>query len=35
MDYIDDYKIKPFSEILPKAGAHVKKHDGETKWMYF
>ena len=31
----DDYKIKPFSIVLPKTSAYVKSYDGETKWMYF
>ena len=33
--YIDDYKIKPFSIILPRTSVHVKRYDGETKWMNF
>ena len=34
--YTDDgYKIKPFSEILPKISAHTKSYDSETRWMYF
>ena len=31
----DDYKIKPFSIVLPKTSAYVKSYDGKTKWMYF
>ena len=31
----DDFKIKPFIVILPKASAYVKRYDVETKWMYF
>ena len=31
----DDYKIKPFSTVLPKTSAYVKSYDGKTKWMYF
>lgn len=35
-DYINDYKIKRFSTILPKTSANVKSYDGgATKWMYF
>ena len=30
----DDYNIKSFSGILPKASSYVKCYDGETKWMY-
>ena len=30
-----DYKIKPFSIVLPKTRAYVKSYNGETKWMYF
>ena len=33
--YVDDYKIKPFSIILPRTSVHVKRYDGETKWMNF
>ena len=30
--YIDDnYKIKPFSVILPKTSLYIKSYDGETK----
>ena len=31
----DDFKIKPFTVILPKASAYVKRYNVETKWMYF
>ena len=31
----DDFKIKPFTVILQKASAYVKRYDVETKWMYF
>ena len=33
--YMNDYKIKPFSRILPKMRACVKRYDRETKWVYF
>ena len=33
--YINDYKIKLFSIILPKTSAYVKTFDGETKSIYF
>ena len=32
---VDDYKVKPFSIVLPKISAYVKSYDDETKWMYF
>ena len=32
---MDDYKIKPFSTILPKTPAYVKSSVDEAKWMYF
>ena len=31
----DDYKVKPFSIILPKTTAHVKIYDVETRSMCF
>ena len=31
----DDYKIRPFTMIIPKTNAYVKNQDGESKWMYF
>ena len=31
----DDYKIKPFSIILPKKSAHVKIYGDEPKWIHF
>ena len=31
----DDFKIKPFTVILPKASAYVKRYNDETKLMYF
>ena len=31
----DDYKIRPFTMILPKTSAYVKNQNGESKWMYF
>ena len=33
--YLDDFKMKPFSIILPKTSVYVKSYDGETKWIYF
>ena len=35
IDYINDYKIKPFITILPKLSACVKSYDDRTKWMHF
>ena len=36
IDYVDEYKIKSFTIILPKTTAFVKSYDGgATKWMYF
>ena len=31
----DDYKIKPFSIILPKKSAYVKIYGDEPKWIHF
>ena len=31
----NDNKVKPLDIMLPKTGAYVKRHDGQTKWMYF
>ena len=31
----DDYKIKPFSILLPKMSAYVRRYNSETKWMQF
>ena len=33
--YMNDYKIKPFSIILPKMRACVNRYDRETKWVNF
>ena len=33
--YLDYYKIKSFSIILPKTSAYAKSYDGGIKWMYF
>ena len=30
----DDYKIKPFSKILPKMSPYIERYDGQIKWMY-
>ena len=30
-----DRKIKPLHIMLPKTTAYVKRHDEQTKWMYF
>ena len=36
LGYIDaDYKIKPFSIILPNTSAYIKSYDTKTKWMSF
>lgn len=35
IDYINDYKIKPFITILPKLSACVESYDDKTKWMHF
>ena len=29
-----DYKVYPFSIILPKTRAYVKGYDGESKYVY-
>ena len=31
----DNDKVKSLHIILPKTTAHVKRYDGQTKWMYF
>ena len=33
--YIDDYKSKPFTIILPKTSVFAKSYDGGNKYMYF
>ena len=33
--YLDnDDIVKPLNIMFPKASAHVKKQDGQTKWIY-
>ena len=32
---MDDYRIKPFTIIIPKMSTYVKSYDGETKSIYF
>ena len=32
---MDDYRIKPFTKIIPKMSTYVKSYDGETKSIYF
>ena len=31
----NDHKVEPLHVMLPKTRAHVKRYDGQTKWMYF
>ena len=31
----NDHKVEPLHVMLLKTRAHVKRYDGQTKWMYF